>query len=267
VGKVSTRHSYIVDKIIMELLKNLYGIRDVGQGFELFVAEVMVELLGFTQGTFNPCLFHHVDKGIRVFVHGDDFAAVGKRSHLEWFALELGKHMMVKDKGTLGPNQSSASVTSPPTGGKGADHHEIRLLNRTIRWIPSGADSGGERLEWEADLRHAQLMGTALGLAAASKAVTTPGVKEKVSPIDGDELSSEEASVYKSVCMRGMFMAQDRPDFQYASKETSRSMARPTVQSMAALKRIGRYLKNTPRVAWVFKSQSYASYLDVYCDS
>ena len=53
------------DKRIMELLKNLYGIRDAGQGFELFVAEVMVELLGYTQGTFNPCLFHHVDKGIR----------------------------------------------------------------------------------------------------------------------------------------------------------------------------------------------------------
>ena len=89
------------DKRIMELLKNLYGIRDAGQGFELFVAEVMVELLGFTQGTFNPCLFHHVEKGIRVCVHGDDLAAVGKRSRLEWFALELGKHMMVKD-GYLG---------------------------------------------------------------------------------------------------------------------------------------------------------------------
>ena len=110
-------------------------------------------------------------------------------------------------------------------------------------------------------------MATSLGLAGASKSVTTPGVKAKVSPIDGDDLQSDEASVYKSVCMRGMFMAQDRPDLQYASKETSRSMARPTVQSIATLKRTDRYLKNTPRVAWVFKRQTYASYLDVYCES
>ncbi len=46
-------------------------------------------------------------------------------------------------------------------------------------------------------------------------------------------------------------MALDRPDLQYASKETSRSMARPTVESMASLKRIGRYLKHTARAAWV----------------
>ena len=91
-------------------------------------------------------------------------------------------------------------------------------------------------------------MATSLGLTGASKSVTTPGVREKVSPIDGDDLQSEEASVYKSVCMRGMFMAQDRLDFQYASKETSRSMARPTVQSMVALTQIGRYVKNTPRI-------------------
>lgn len=222
----------------------------------------MVELLGFTQATFNPCLFHHVEKGIRDFVHRDDFAAVGRRSHLSWFALELAKHMLVKDKGTLGPDQQHRRQTS-----RCADLREIRLLNRTIRWICAGADAGGECLEWEADLRHAQLMQTALGLAGSSKSVTSPGEKMKVSPIDGDDLGSEEASVYKSVCMRGMFAAQERSDLQYGNKETSRSMARPTVQSMASLKRIGRYLKHTPRNAWVFKRQTYASYLDVYCDS
>ena len=72
-----------------------------------------------------------------------------------------------------------------------------------------GADPGGERLEWEADLRHAQLMQSSRGLVGSSKSVTTPGVKGKVVPIDGQE---SESSVYKSVCMRGMYKAQDRPD-------------------------------------------------------
>ena len=60
-----------------------------------------------------------------MFDHGDDFAAVGKRSHLAWFVLELAKHMMVKDKGTLGPDQGSSH--SPPNSGN-ADLREIRLL-------------------------------------------------------------------------------------------------------------------------------------------
>ena len=115
---------------------------------------------------FQSVLVSSCGKGIWVIVHGEDFAAVGRRSHLEWFALELGKHMMVKDKGTLGPDQGS--VTSLPTGGKAADLREIKLLNRTIRWINAGVDAGGERLEWEADLRHAQLMAPSLAPAGAS---------------------------------------------------------------------------------------------------
>ena len=106
----------------------------------------MVELLGSAQGTFNPCSFHHVEKGIRVFVHGDDFAPVGKRSHLAWFALELGKHMVVKDKGTLGPDQQSRN-NHDLTVGMCPDLREIRLLNRSICWICAGVDAGGERLE------------------------------------------------------------------------------------------------------------------------
>ena len=101
-------------------MENLYGIRDVGQGFDLFVAEVMVDALGVVQAAFNPCLFHHVEKGIRVFVHGDDFAVVGRRSHLEWFTLEIGKHMLAKDKGTLAPDQ------------RNGDPREIRFLTRTL---------------------------------------------------------------------------------------------------------------------------------------
>ena len=43
-------------------------------------------------------------------------------------------------------------------------------------------------------------------LGRSKQGVIIPGVKEKISPIDGDDLGETEASTYKGVCMRTMFM-------------------------------------------------------------
>ena len=38
---------------------------------------------GFVQGMASPCLFNNPSKGIAVFVHGDDFIAVGPKPELD----------------------------------------------------------------------------------------------------------------------------------------------------------------------------------------
>ena len=61
--------------------------------------------------------------------------------------------MICKHLGTLGP--------SPRAG----DVHEIRCLNRLIRWTP-GAEGW---IEWEPDARHTELLLSAQGLNLSGK--------------------------------------------------------------------------------------------------
>ena len=78
----------------------------------------MVEEVEFVQGLVSPCLYFHKARGLRSFTHDGDFVTVGQRSQQAWFKAELGKHMMMKDRGTLGPDQRP-----------GPDLREGRTLN------------------------------------------------------------------------------------------------------------------------------------------
>ena len=61
-------------------------------------------------------------------------------------------------------------------------------------------------------------------------------------------MSGKEQSLYRAVTARINFLALDRADLQYASKECSRYMSAPLNRHWVALKRIGRYLLGKPRV-------------------
>ena len=50
-------------------------------------------------------------------------------------------------------------------------------------------------------------------------------------------------------------------------KELCREMSSPTVRSMRRLKRVGRYLKNRPRLIWEFNWQSDLGIIDVSTDA
>ncbi len=119
------------------------------------------------------------------------------------------------------------------------------MLNRVIRWTPEG-------ITYEADQRHAELIVQDLGLTGA-KSVTTPGSKDdnekaRVGNDDGQWLDAKEASRFRGLSARLNFLAQDRPDLMYASKEISRRMAKPGEGDWGLLKRVGRYLLKVPRL-------------------
>ncbi len=80
-------------------------------------------------------------------------------------------------------------------------------------------------------------------------------------------LSAGEAKSFRGLAARLNYLAQDRPDIQYAAKEISRRMARPTSRDWQLLKRAARYLVGAPRAVQTFWWQSSARTFDTFVDS
>ena len=53
----------------------LYGTRDAATLWQECVADHF-EGVGFRRGRSNPCVFLHKHRGLRVLVHGDDYASI-----------------------------------------------------------------------------------------------------------------------------------------------------------------------------------------------
>ena len=49
-------------------------------------------------GRYNPCTYFHREKGLRTFVHGDDFVTTGSRKDCKWFEDQLGRRFEIKTK-------------------------------------------------------------------------------------------------------------------------------------------------------------------------
>lgn len=191
--------------------------------------------------------------------HGDDYPVLGTRREVRQFTEDLSKHFLVKTRAVLGPRPEAGDVG------------ETTYLNRIVRWINKRqfpGDSGEERIEIEADPRHAQILVAEAGLIETeAKSLGTPGVKTTV---DEDEETFEDEArrfSFRSSVMRLGYLAQDRPDCQFAAKELARMISKPTASAEAALKRVCRYLHGAGRCIWSFPRQRQQSQLDGYSDS
>ena len=82
-----------------------------------------------------------------------------------------------------------------------------------------------------------------------------------------DILKGEAATMYRALSARLNYLAQDRPDLSFASKELCRDFANPTKKSVEKLKRAVRYLTHRPRLVWHFKPQISPEKITVFCDT
>ena len=85
---------------------------------------------------------------------------------------------------------------------------------------------------------------------------------------DEELLIGKEVTRFRALAARGNYLGQDRCDIQYATKEISRSMAKPSKGSMLRMKRLARYLLEVPE--GVLRYESSGTKLDkvlVYVDS
>ncbi len=211
------------------LRKSLYGTRDAARNWQVTYSDHLKKI-GFSQCSFSPCVFYHSVRKLYCMVHGDDYLSVGAETDLHWMKMELERIFEVKTE-IIGPMPHQTK--------------ELKVLNRIIRY-------GKKSIQYELDPRHAELIISEMGLSTANP-VSTPGQ-------DGDEDEEEERNestdtAYRAIAARANYLAIDRPDIQYATKEICRAMSAPTSKDWDKLKRLARYLIGKPRLVQQFEYQ------------
>ena len=86
-----------------------------------------------------------------------------------------------------------------------------------------------------------------IGLIEESREVGVPIVKEDDDRGSNMELDKSAARQYRGIIARMKYLGQDRSQIQFAVKELSRGMARPTGKDRGRLKKLVRFLKGCPR--------------------
>ncbi len=139
------------------------------------------------------------------FQHGDDFVIGGPREGSLWLMSVLESKFIVKDRDVLGP--------------LGGDLDHFVRLNRTLRWHRADA---GEAILRETDARHGALLRAHMRLVAGGRGLSAPGVAVKITPDTEQPMNDEKRGIFRSACVRLSFLALDRADLQFVSKDCSR---------------------------------------------
>ena len=232
----------------------LYGMRPASNGWQEEYTRQLVAM-GFKPGEASPCCFYREEDDVCCVVHGDDFTFEGPPQALKEVTASLQKVWLVKVRATLGPEAT--------------DDKEVSILNRVIRWTE-------DALLYEADPRHVEKLLRNAGLEDC-KPLGTPGVKEPVSEgkawfeaesapdgeVDGEAsrlpsiglapdgssyLDRSQMTDYRSAVARCNYLAADRFEIAFTTKELCRAMSNPTELDAKAVARLCRFLKGYPRM-------------------
>ena len=183
----------------------------------------------------NTVKQHHVsftkERGIRTYVHGDDYVSIGTTKDLIWLKERFESKCKVKTE-TLGPEEGQCK--------------EVKILNRIVSWHSS------EGFIYDADPRHAEIIIEQLNLQNV-KPVSMPRTKEegRTQPGWENKLSNIDGTKYRAMVARCNYLSPDRPDIAYIVKELARRMTYPNEGDWQKLKRLGRYLPETKITARV----------------
>ena len=86
---------------------------------------------------------------------------------------------------------------------------------------------------------------------------------ERRSPI----LKNDEATRYRSACLRLSYLAQDRLDLAETAKHLAQRMSEPRELDFVPLKRAARYLVGKPKAALRYRRQKHVDKITVFVDS
>ena len=187
------------------------------------------ELGDFRRGKHSAALIHNRNQAVRMAVHGDDFVCLSDDDGLKHIDSLLKSKYTAKDLGTLGFEDSDVKT--------------LLLLNRVFRF---GVDQTGQYLDIEPDLRHAPLLINESGCNTNTKALSTPRERRQDKLVlDGRRspiLKRDEATRYRSTCMRLSYLTHDRLDLAETAKHLAQRMSEPREFDFVPLKRAARYL-------------------------
>ena len=172
---------------------------------------------------------------VMVVAHGDDFICAGGDKGLDWFKAKLGGEFPIKCRGRLGPGPKDDKV--------------VKVLNRAVEWRSEG-------IAVEADQRHVEIAAQLMGVKGNNN-ITAPGVKPRGEDEEfgGEALPRDKARVYRAVAARLNFVAMDRADMQFATKEACRDMSGPNWNAWRRLRRLVCYLVESPRLVCPMQRQ------------
>ena len=220
-----------------------YGTRQAARAWEEEYTKTF-KGVDFQREKCDPFMYYHPRRDVRVLVHGDDFTVAGNDSELKYMAEVFHNKYKTKVRGILGPDLH--------------DMKAMTILNRIVEWTNAG-------IQYEADLRHVDLIIEELGLENVNGSDVT-GSKVDINETD-TELDHEDAYRFRSIAARLNFLAADRIDIQFASKEICRRMSSPCMSDWAKVRKLGRYLRKHPRQVLWFAWQDVQSNLQVYVDT
>ena len=171
---------------------------------------------------------------------------------------------MLKHVSSSCTNVHSESGTTSHTHTHESEDGHIENSRKSLctRW-------DGQALTLTADEQDARKIFKEFDLDENLRGITVlvdPGV---ITP-DGEDtpLEGKDVTRFRALAARANYLGQDRCDIQYATKEISRGMAKPTKGSLAKMKRLARYLLEMTE--GVLRYESNCTKLDkvlVYVDS
>ena len=114
------------------------------------------------------------------------------------------------------------------------------MLNRIITFT-------GDGFELEADQRHSEMIVEQLGVTG-SGGITTAGCQseEVESPEQEKKLPVGDITLFRGVAARANYLAPDRPDMLYASKEVCREISSPSVGGLEKMMGLANSLLEDP---------------------
>ena len=217
------------EDMVGHLIMSLYGTRDAAANFQEEVRAFMNKNKA-DQSKYSPSVYHNKERGLITLVHGDDFITVSNRKNISLFKNKLEGRFEIKTK-IIGQGEG--------------ENREARVPNQ----------------------RHVDILIQAMNLSGA-KGVKAPGEDEKNWEMSENDqaVDPEEETHFRALAARADYLALDRMDLQYATKEVCRGMAAPTRGHVKKLRRLIRYLIEAPRVVTEYKFQGDVREMEVFLD-
>lgn len=164
-------------------------------------------------------MFNHEERDIKLVIHGDDLTLLGREDQLDWFKGLIKERFVIKEI------KERFEIK---------DDKSIRILNRIGEWSSEG-------IKYEADQRHAEIIVNELGLKGESRSSNVPGEKRESNTEVEDSMGLDkvEATRYRRLAARGVYLTQYRSDIGFSVKEIERGMSRPNTGDQKLFKKLG----------------------------
>jgi hypothetical protein len=228
----------------LRLDANVYGRRTGPRNFREEFEKRVKNLQGFRfeRSSFEPCLYYDRESQAMILHHVDDMRVAAKDNDIEELIQQLSACFWLKP----------GEIERPGT--------EFSYLRRKkVRRESS--------FETEADGKLLEDAMRLCGLERSSRAAATPGKREKLTEESAQELGAEEATLFRSIAGKLIYLSLDRHDCKFAAKELARRMAKPRVYDLRAAKYLCRYLIGVPRAVTVINTPDGSESIDVFVDS